>query len=39
MDMSEDKLKIRRMTEPDLPTVKEIDRLLVDERRAISWPL
>lgn len=39
MNMSEDEVKIRRMTEADLPTVKEIDRLLVGKGRALSWPL
>jgi hypothetical protein len=39
MNMPEDKVKIRRMTEADLPTVKEIDLLFVGEGRAISWPL
>jgi hypothetical protein len=31
-------VKIRRMVEADLEAVKEIDRLLVGEERAVSWP-
>ena len=31
-------VKIRRMVEADLEAVKEIDRLLVGEERALSWP-
>ncbi len=32
-------VQIRRMTEADLPRVKEIDKELVGPHRAISWPL
>jgi len=32
-------VKIREMTEADLPKVKEIDRALVGPKRALSWPL
>ena len=39
MDLSDEEVKIRRMTEADLRAVKEIDRLLVGEGRALSWPL
>jgi len=39
MDLSGEEVKIRRMTEADLQAVKEIDRLLVGEGRALSWPL
>lgn len=33
------KVKIREMTEADLPKVKEVDRALVGSERALSWPL
>ncbi len=39
MGISEKEVKIRRMTEADLQKVKEIDRLLVGEGRALSWSL
>jgi len=32
-------VKIRRMTEADLPRIKEIDKELVGTHRSISWPL
>jgi ribosomal protein S18 acetylase RimI-like enzyme len=32
-------VKIRRMTEADLPKVKEIDRLLAGQYGSVSWPL
>ena len=32
-------IKIRKMTEADLPRIKEIDRELVGLYRAASWPL
>lgn len=38
MPPSEVEVKIRRMVEVDLETVKAIDRLLVGEERALSWP-
>lgn len=39
MPPSEVEVKIRRIVEADLEAVKEIDRLLVGEERALSWPL
>lgn len=36
---TEDPLRIRRMTEADLPRVKELDRELVGPYRSVSWPL
>ena len=39
MSKSEDKVKIRRMTEADLPDMRRIDKLIVGEGRAISWLL
>ena len=39
MGISKKEIKIRRMTEADLQKVKEIDRLLVGEGRALSWSL
>jgi ribosomal protein S18 acetylase RimI-like enzyme len=39
MDISEEEVKIRRMTEADLPGLREIDPLLIGEGRALSWPL
>jgi ribosomal protein S18 acetylase RimI-like enzyme len=39
MDVSADEIKIRKMTEADLPRVREIDELLVGEGRVLSWPL
>jgi len=38
MALSNPDVKIRRMAEADLEAVKEIDRLLVGEERALSWP-
>lgn len=38
MSPAELEVKIRRMVEADLEAVKEIDRLLVGEERALSWP-
>lgn len=32
-------VKIRRMTEADLPRIKEIDKELVGPHRSVSWPL
>ena len=39
MPPSSPDVKIRRMAEADVEAVKEIDRLLVGEQRAPSWPL
>ncbi len=39
MPPSNHEVKIRRMVEADLEAVKEIDRLLVGQERAASWPL
>lgn len=32
-------VRIRRMTEADLPRIKEIDKELVGPHRSVSWPL
>ena len=39
MSKSEEEIKIRRMTEADLPGMRRIDQLIVGEGRALSWPL
>jgi len=39
MATEREEVKIREMTEADLPKVKEIDRALVGPERALSWPL
>lgn len=39
METEKGEIKIRDMTEGDLPKVKEIDRALVGPERALSWPL
>lgn len=39
MGTAKGEVKIRRMTEADLPRVKEIDKELVGPHRSISWPL
>jgi len=39
MGTDEIQVKVRRMTEADLPAVKEIDQELVGPYRSISWPL
>jgi ribosomal protein S18 acetylase RimI-like enzyme len=39
MPTGDEEVRIRRMTEADLPKVKEIDRELVGPDRALSWPL
>lgn len=39
MGTAKGEVKIRRMTEADLPKVKEIDKELVGPHRSISWPL
>jgi len=36
---TEDQFRIRRMTEADLPRVRELDRELVGPYRSVSWPL
>lgn len=39
MATDEAQVKVRKMTEADLPKVKEIDQELVGPYRSISWPL
>ena len=39
MSKSEEEVKIRRMTDADLPGMRRIDQLIVGEGRALSWPL
>lgn len=39
MATAKEEVKIRRMTEEDLQSVKNIDRALVGPDRALSWPL
>ena len=39
MGTAKGQVRIRRMTEADLPRVKEIDKELVGPHRSISWPL
>lgn len=38
-DKGKGEVRIRRMTEADLPKIKEIDKELVGPHRSISWPL
>lgn len=39
MGTAKGQVRIRRMTEADLPKIKEIDKELVGPHRSISWPL
>ena len=39
MSISEQEVRIRRMTEADLSGMRTIDQLIVGEGRALSWPL
>lgn len=39
MGTAKGQVKIRRMSEADLPKIKEIDKELVGPHRSISWPL
>jgi ribosomal protein S18 acetylase RimI-like enzyme len=39
MPAGDEEVRIRKMTEADLPKVKEIDREVVGPERALSWPL
>jgi len=38
-DKGKGELRIRKMTEADLPKIKDIDKELVGPHRSISWPL